>query len=196
MLPHDRNATAAPFAPEGGTRRDDASASAARLAGRADPSRVQDAALVAHIVEHHHAYARRALPYVVALLAKISGFHRRRNAKLAALCDAGHELADTLEGHLDDEERDLFPALLAGAPTRDAARRELDRTSRHHRQLGLLLARTRWLADDFAVPAWGGRSYQALMEELESLEENVLEYMHVESFVLLPRLSSRCAEVC
>jgi regulator of cell morphogenesis and NO signaling len=195
MLPHDRTGIAATFAREGATRREDTSAAGARLAAGEGPSRVQDAALVAHIVEHH-AYARRALPYVVALLAKTAGFHRRRNAKLAALCDAGQELADALEVHLDDGERDLIPALLAGPPAREAVRRELDRTSRQHRVLRLLLARTRWLADDFAVPAWGGRSYQVLMEELEALEEDVLEQMHVESFVLLPRLSSRCADAC
>jgi regulator of cell morphogenesis and NO signaling len=155
-----------------------------------------DTALVAHIVEHHHAYARRALPYIVPLLAKITGFHRRRNRKLAALCDAGHELADALEAHLDKEERALFPELLAGAPRSDVVRRGLEQMRLEHRQLDLLLARIRWLADDYAAPGWAGRSYHALMEELEGLEENLKEHLHIESEVLLPRLSSRCGEVC
>jgi len=142
-------------------------------------------ATVTHIVERHHAYSRRALPYVVALLAKVAGAHRCRNAKLGVLCDAGQELADALESHQDEEERELFPALLAGAP---AVHGELDRMSRHHRALGLLLARIRWLADDFVVPPWGGRTYQALMEELEALEEDVLEHVRIESTVLV-----RCA---
>jgi regulator of cell morphogenesis and NO signaling len=182
MLPDDLTA-AAPFAPDAGIRRE-------------DPSQAQDAALVAHIVDHHHSYTRRTLPYVVALLAKVAGFHRARNAKLAALCDAGEELADAVEAHQEDEERDLFPALLAGAPVSDAIRRELDRALRHHSELRVLLARIRWLADDFTVPAWGSRSYQALMEELEALEKDVLEHVHVESLVLLPRLTSRVAEAC
>lgn len=151
-----------------------------------------DAALVAHIVERHHALERRALPYVVTLLAKVAGTHRRRNAKLGVLCEVGGELAEAIETHLEAEERELFPALL-GAPAPDATRRELDRTGRHHRALALLLARIRWLADDFAVPAWGDRSYEALMEELEELEAHVLEHVHLERYVLLPRLSSRCA---
>ena len=181
MLTDDRAAAAAePLATEVVTRRD-------------DPSRVQDAALVAHILEHHHSYTRRTLPYVVALLAKVAGRHRSRNAKLAALCDAGQELADAVETHQEDEERDLFPAILAGAPVGDALRRELDRTLRSHSELRLLLARIRWLADDYSVPAWGGRSYQALMEELQALEEDVLQHLHVESSVLLPRLGSRVA---
>jgi regulator of cell morphogenesis and NO signaling len=155
-----------------------------------------DAAVVAHLVEHHHAYARRALPYIVALLAKVAGFHGKRNAKLSALYDAGVELAETLEARLDAEERELFPALLATAAGREAVARELDELCRHHRRVRLLLARTRWLADDFSPPEWAGRSYRVLLEELEALEEDVLEHVHLESHVLLPRLSSRWPEPC
>lgn len=161
-----------------------------------NPAALPDQALVAHLVEHHHAYVRRALPYIVPLLAKITGSHRRRNQKLAALCDAGQELADALEAHLEEEERDLFPELLAGAAGSDVARRELSLVHRKHRELDLLLARIRWLADDYDAPAWAGRSYQVLMEELEALEEYVKEHLHIESHVLIPRLSSRRGEPC
>jgi regulator of cell morphogenesis and NO signaling len=150
--------------------------------------RPPDAALLAHVVEHH-AYARRALPYLVALLTKVVAAHRRRNPKLAALYDAGQELAEALEGHVDDEERDLFPALGAAAPAHAVVARELERMRRHHDEVRLLLARIRWLSDDYATPAWGGRSYQLLMEELEALEEDVLEHVHLESFALGPRLA-------
>jgi hypothetical protein len=94
---------------------------------------------------HAHATPVERLPYVVALLGRVAGAHRRRNAKLGALCDAGEELADALEGPADARERPV----------------------------ALLLARVRWLADDFAVPAWGDRAYQALMEELAALEADV-----------------------
>lgn len=184
MLTDDPTAAAAePLATEVVTRRE-------------DPSAPPDAAIVAHILEHHHSYTRRTLPYVVAMLAKVAGRHRARNAKLAALCDAGEELADAVEAHQEEEERDLFPAILAGAPVSDALRRELDRTLRSHGELRLLLARIRWLADDYSVPAWGGRSYQTLMEELQALEEDVLQHLHVESSVLLPRVGSRLPEPC
>jgi len=155
------------------------------------PSEIADATLVAHLTQLHHGYARSALPYVLSLLAKVSGFHRRRNAKLPALCEAGEDLAGALEAHMDDVEAHLFPALLAGDPRRAALHRELGRLQRRHGELALYLARVRWLADEFAVPSWGGRSYQALMEELEALEEHVLEHIHLERHALFPRLSSR-----
>ncbi len=163
---------------------------------RDDPRQLPDAALVTHIVERHHAYERSALPYIVSLLSKVAGFYGKRNAKLSALCDAGHELADTLDAHLEEEERGLFPALLAGAPRSEVVRGELEEMNRHHCAVALLLARIRWLADGFAAPEWGGRSYQVLMEELEALEEDVMEHMRLENYVLFPRLSSRCQEAC
>jgi regulator of cell morphogenesis and NO signaling len=155
------------------------------------PATLPNAALVDHIVERHHAYARRALPYIVPLLSKVTGVHRGQNRKLAALCDAGHELADALEAHLDAEEREIFPALLAGAPV---LRREIAQVDLLHRQLDLLLARIRWLADDYDAPEWAGRSYRVLLEELAALEEDVREHLHLERNVVIPRLSSRCQE--
>ncbi len=178
------------------SRLEDAIAGAARQARDEDPRRLPDAALVAHLVEHHHAYVRRAMPYILPLLAKVVGSHRKRNAKLSALCDAGQELADALEAHLEEEEQELFPALLAGATGRERVRREVELMVRHHREVALVLARIRWLADGYVAPAWGGQSYEALMEELEALEEDLLEHMHLESYVLVPRVSSRYPDPC
>jgi regulator of cell morphogenesis and NO signaling len=170
---------------------EDAIAGAASELRRADSSRLSDADLVAHVVEHHHAYARRVLPYVVALLAKVVGSYGKRNAKLSALCDVGEELADTLDDHMEEEERELFPAFVASGTRRDTLRHGLEEMFRHHGEVRMLLMRIRWLADGFVAPEWGGRSYQVLMEELDALEEDVMEHMHVERYVLVPRLSRR-----
>jgi regulator of cell morphogenesis and NO signaling len=183
MLALNRTATAAPIVAEQPARAADGS------------HYLPDAALVAHIVEHH-AYARRALPYIVALLAKVAAFHGKRNRKLSDLCDTGSALADALEDHLEAEERGLFPALLTGAVRRELVRRELGQMCRHHREVRLLLGRVRALADGYAAPAWGSRGYQVLMEELEALEEDVLEHLHLEKYVLIPRVSSRCVSAC
>jgi regulator of cell morphogenesis and NO signaling len=156
------------------------------------PRQVPDAALVAHIVEHHHAQTRRAVPYIVPLLAKVAGRHGKRNRKLNALCDVGQQLADALEAYLDDEEREFLPTLLAGAL--DAVQRNAKKMVRQRWDLELLLQRVRSLADGYVVPEWGDHSYRVLMEELEALEEQVLEHLHLEDQVLVPRLLSRFPE--
>jgi regulator of cell morphogenesis and NO signaling len=179
MLPHDAAAALTPAAREGASR-------AAALAPV--PARERTTEDLVLEIAAHHAGERRALPYVVALLARAAGCDRGRNAKLGVLCDVGQELAEVLEAHADDAERELFPALLA-APTGDGARAAAARVRRQHRAITLLLARIRWLADDFAVPAWAGRAYQALMEELEALEDDVIEHLHLEDHFLLPRIA-------
>jgi regulator of cell morphogenesis and NO signaling len=136
--------------------------------------------VVTHIVEHHHAHERGALPYIVSLLAKVTGRYRRRDGRLDALCDVGQDLADTLEAYMDVEERTLFPALAKGGC--EIARGEM---SRHNRELFLLLGRIRALADGYVAPEWADRDYRALIEELEALEESVVERMHVENHVLV-----------
>ncbi len=169
---------------EAGAERRDASAEA-RL--------TREAALVAHLVEHHHLRARRSLPYIVTLLAKVAGRHGRRNLRLDALCDAGNELVDLLERFFDHEERTLFPALAAGQG-REAVRREIEEMIRNHRAVERLFAQVRSLADGYVAPEWGDGSYRALMEELEVLEEEVIEHLHLESFALIPCLLSGIPE--
>jgi regulator of cell morphogenesis and NO signaling len=186
MLPHDAAAISLP-AREGAALRE---GGAGALLAPARERTPED--LVAEIAVHH-AHERRALPYVVALLARAAGCHGRRNAKLGVLCDVGQELADVLEAHADEAERELFPALLAAASAADPARAAAARLRRRHRAVTLLLARIRWLADDFAVPPWAGRAYQALMEELGALEDDVIEHLHLEGQVLVAG-AGPCAE--
>ncbi len=156
----------------------------------AGASAVCDDDLLVHIADHH-AYARRVLPYAMALLAKIAGRHGKRNAKLSALYDVGEELANRLDDQMEEEERDVFSALLTPGTRREILRLALERMFGSRGEIRMLLMRMRWLADGFVAPEWAGRSYRALMEELAALEEDVLEHMHLERYVLLPRLSRR-----
>ncbi len=148
--------------------------------GQARRDNRRESSLVAHIVEHHHAYEWRSLPYIVSLLAKVAARHRNRNAQLDALCDAGQDLAEALETYMEVEERKLFPALVAGGC--EVVRGEMDR---HNREVGLLLKQIRSLADGYVAPDWSDPSYQALMEELEALEDDLVERMHFENHVLI-----------
>jgi regulator of cell morphogenesis and NO signaling len=140
----------------------------------------QAPSLVTHIVEHHHKHERGALSYIVSLLAKVTGRYRNRDPRLDALCDVGQDLADTLEAYLEEEERRLLPALVAGGC--GIVRGEVNR---HNRELYLLLGRIRALADGYLAPDWADQDYRALMEELEALEDSVVERMHVENHVLV-----------
>jgi regulator of cell morphogenesis and NO signaling len=159
-----------------------------RAAGE-DPRRLSTAALLDLIVERHHGYLRRALPFVVPLASKVAEVHGDRNGKLVELRDVVAEIADALDPHLDQEERVLFPALLAPRPDAEVIRRELASMHVDHLAVGTLLARMRELSDGFTTPEWGCRSYRILMGELETLEGDVLRHVHLENHVLMPRFA-------
>ncbi|HEY3359168.1 MAG TPA: iron-sulfur cluster repair di-iron protein [Polyangia bacterium] len=150
-------------------------------------------ALVARLVDRHHGYLRRTLPFVTPLLAKVARVHGEHNPKLEGLHGELLELVTELEPHLDHEEAVLFPALMAGAPDRASAAAELRAMFEEHQAVGARLARMRALADDFTTPEWGCGSYRALMKELQELETDLLRHVHLENHVLMPRFAGPTA---
>jgi len=145
------------------------------------------AELIQYIVERHHGYLREALPFAGGLAKKVAGVHGARNERLLELQRIVEELRDTLEPHLEQEETQLFPALLAARESNSELRPALDSMVSEHREVGALLERMRTTADGYRLPDWACRSYRALFAELERLEEDVLRHVHAENHVLRPR---------
>lgn len=149
-------------------------------------------ALVAYITNRHHAYLREALPTLRAMAAKVARVHGARDARLGALSDTVSTLCDALLPHIDHEERVLFPALVAEGSTGHDPEvgRELSAMDAEHRGVGEALARIRSLADDFAPPSWACTTYRTLLRELEHLERDVHQHVHLENNVLTPRFTA------
>jgi regulator of cell morphogenesis and NO signaling len=155
-----------------------------------DPRALSTAALVARIVDRHHGYLRRTLPYLGPIVAKVARVHGDRNPRLRELADVYVELKEALEPHLDREEEVLFPALVARRPDAAVVRAELATMHEDHLAVGAMLARIRDLADGFAVPEWGCNTYRVQMAELEALEGDILRHVHLENHVLMPRFAA------
>lgn len=154
-----------------------------------DPRALSTAALVARIVDRHHGYLRRQLPYVAPLVARIEAVHGEHNPRLADVHALFRELAEALEPHLDREEEVLFPALVSRRPDAEVVRRELDDMHADHLAVGTLLARLREAADGYVTPEWGCNTYRVAMRELEAIEGDVLRHVHLENHVLMPRFA-------
>jgi regulator of cell morphogenesis and NO signaling len=152
-----------------------------------DPRALSTAALIARIIDQHHGYLRRALPYIAPVMAKVATVHGARGANLLQLQDAFRELAASLEPHLDEEEEVLFPALMARQPDARLVKAELERMHQDHLAVGDLLGRMRTLTEGFTTPVWGCNTYRVLMKELDALEADILRHVHLENHVLAPR---------
>lgn len=154
-----------------------------------DLRELETAQLVAHIVSKHHEYLRRVLPFARGLAAKVRRVHGDHNPKLHELQAAVEELANSLEPHLDDEEKTLFPALVADK--HDAAvTKLLESMHEEHLEVAKLLERIRAASDDFTLPEWACSSYRTLFSELEQLEGDVFTHVHLENHVLRPRFAN------
>lgn len=147
--------------------------------------------LIDDILSSHHAYLRDELPALVSLAAKVEDVHGARHPELAVVHQLVVALQADLEPHMMKEERVLFPAvrLLVDGP-RQFGFGSIDnpiQTMRfEHEQAGELLAQLRQVTADYAVPADGCASYEALYRRLGHLEEDTHLHIHKENNVLFP----------
>lgn len=152
-----------------------------------DARTLSTAGLVARIVDRHHGYLRRALPAIAPIAAKVAQVHGPHDPRLREVHATFVALSDALLPHLDEEEEVLFPALMSRKPDPALLSRELDKMMTDHLAVGDMLARLRALTDGYVTPEWGCNTYRVLMAELDSLEADILEHVHLENHVLMPR---------
>lgn len=157
---------------------------ATRSPADTDPRTLSTPELVSHIVARHHGYLREALPFVLQLAAKVARVHGGGEPRLVALDGVVRDLAGALLAHIDEEERDLFRSL--DRPASHAA--ELDKMQGDHLEIARMLDTVRETTENFRVPPSACGSYRTLFAELEALEGDVMQHVHLENHVLAPRL--------
>ncbi len=155
-----------------------------------DPRERPTPELIAHIIAKHHAYLRKALPFVKMLAAKVGRVHGDHNPKLRELDAAVDELVAALEPHLDEEEQQLFPLLMAGGRDPAQTSKLLGTMHEDHLAVARMLERIRAASDDFALPEWACNSYRTLFSELKQVESDVFAHVHLENNVLKPRFAA------
>jgi regulator of cell morphogenesis and NO signaling len=162
----------------------------AHAKGPADPRALSTSALIDQIVRRHHRYLRDALPFLVPLAKKVATVHSAHQANLLDVRDLVAELSDQLLPHLDEEEQSLFPALKSAAPDRAGLADKWKALREEHLQTAALLEQLRNAAHDYVLPEDACTSFTTLYRELETLEADVFEHVHLENHVLMPRFEA------
>jgi regulator of cell morphogenesis and NO signaling len=157
----------------------------------ADPRTMSPAALMFHIVSRHHAYLRDVLAISAGLSIKVERIHAGRNAPLKRIRELVHELRSLLEPHIDHEEAVLFPSLLENSFTAEQLAKEAAESKTDHARTAALFGELRRLTNDYTPPEWADSSARGLFHQLEGLEADTLEHVHLENFVLFPKLATR-----
>lgn len=148
------------------------------------PEQLDRADLVALIVDRHHAYLRRELPRLLEWSGKVVTAHQAQDSRLVQLKRELEHLADELYTHLDLEEDQVFPALLAGEVPPEAWPGLRVQAEAEHVAAGESLDHLRRLTDQYARPAWSCATHSRLMAGLEHLEKDLHQHIHLENNLL------------
>lgn len=156
------------------------------------------AELSAYIVGQHHTYAKRELPRLAALAAKVQTRHGKVRPELHKVRELVDAMSSEMCTHMLKEEQVLFPRLKvveeaahAGVAPPPAFFGALINPIRHmlsdHDDTGVLLKSLRSLTQGYRLPEGACMNYQALYQGLEELEKDVHQHIHLENNILFPR---------
>lgn len=161
-----------------------------------DWTRATLSALIAHILQKHHAYLRNELPRLAKMVAKVHDVHGERHPELAEVRQTYDGLHAELASHMMKEEQILFPLIEAmeSSQSLEAAHcgsvnNPIRMMEHEHDSAGAALARMRSLTGDFAPPEDACNTYRVLLDGLAELEADLHRHIHKENNILFPRAS-------
>ena len=147
----------------------------------------------------HHGYMKAALPRLGSLVPKVLKAHAEHHGnvlrQVQTLFDA---LNAELSSHLMKEEQVLFPYIVAlelhfrdgtakpPAPF-GSARNPIRQMEREHESAGQALAKLREVTDNYTLPPDACPTFKAMYEELQRMEADLHQHIHLENNILFPR---------
>ena len=155
--------------------------------------------LIDHIVATHHGYMKTALPRLRVFVPTVLNAHGEHHGDvLGRVQDLFNALDAEISSHLMKEEQVLFPYLAAleahareGKPLPPAcfgsARYPIRQMEHEHESAGQALAQLREVTHDYALPADACPTFAAMYEELQRMEADLHQHIHLENNILFPR---------
>lgn len=148
--------------------------------------------LAEYITFRYHADMWKNLPVVHDLLISVIRSHGQEHEELSDLLKLVGKLRTDVEGHLLDEETNVFPTLNKNdAETKREREPEVEHLVEEHEETEELLKKIRKTAKDFDVPDDANDEYRCLYAMLPDMEKETFEHYHVENDILFPEISTK-----
>lgn len=144
--------------------------------------------IIAFILRRHHAPLHRDLPALLASARMVEEETRGESLSPAGIGEHLEQILLAVENHLAKEEKILFPLILAGRGR--AAFMPIKVMMAEHEDHLANLGRTRALTHDFALPADASETWRTLYRDLQRLEADLNQHIHLENTVLFTRVMS------
>lgn len=153
------------------------------------------AQLVDHIVNKYHVYTAEVLGELQTFVTKVYRVHGQSHPHLRDVYQVFTSLKGEMEQHLIDEERDVFPHIVAFEETQAAtdlekAKAEITKLESEHEAVGDFLKQLREFTNDYQLPPGACNTYRLTYLKLEELETMTHEHVHLENNILFKRLMS------
>ena len=141
--------------------------------------------LIDHILVRFHEPLRAELPELVRMARRVEEVHAEKPGCPLGLSAHLASVKESLELHMQKEERVLFPMIRAGRGAHAAG--PVSVMEQEHDEHGVSLRRIRGLTGDLVPPAHACTTWRALYLRLDALERELMEHIHLENNVLFPR---------
>ena len=155
--------------------------------------------LIRHIVDEHHAYMKTALPRLRSLISTVLKAHAEQHGDMLRQVQATfNDLDEEISNHLMKEEQVLFPFITTaearaqqGLPMLSApcgsVCHPIQQMEYEHENAGRALASLREATCDYALPPDACPTFRAMYEELQRMEADLHQHIHLENNILFPR---------
>ena len=154
--------------------------------------------LIQYIVEKHHDYIRKKVPFLLQILEKVKSVHGNVHPELYELYDVFKASAEEILLHLNKEEIILFPYILhlldiqrnreiLDTPPFLTVRNPILVMANDHDMEGERLRRITKLSNGFTPPKDACNSYNIAYRELEAYVEDLHKHIHLENNILFPK---------
>lgn len=155
--------------------------------------------LADHIEQTHHAYLKRELPRLGAMVRKVAAVHGVRHPWMLEIDGVYAGFAAEMESHMLKEEQMLFPMIRClesgeAGPAGDCGPgigNPVRVMEHEHDDAGRALQRMRDLSDGFTPPADACNTFRAMLDGLAELEVDTHRHVHKENSILFPRALER-----
>lgn len=150
--------------------------------------------IIAFIVKHYHAFARKQLNVIRRLAVTVERRLGGKRPHLFQLSESVSAISTELEFHLFWEETFLFPYILqlgagqepALLPRCSCGEEPLDHALTNHRHTLAGLRLLPELSNDYFPPADASTSHRSLYRALDDFENDLHDHIHLENYILLP----------
>ncbi|WP_313127835.1 iron-sulfur cluster repair di-iron protein [Anaerocolumna sp.] len=147
--------------------------------------------LSAYIEDTHHSYLRKALPDTAELLSIVLRAHGRNHKELFEIYRLFGQLKADLEQHLLKEETLVFPIVGEAEENLKEIKDLTHEIITEHEAAGEILRELRSITKDYQLPADACETFAKTYKNLEEMEQDLHQHIHLENNILLAQYSDR-----